>query len=63
MNEIDKDKEVYISCVIGRTAHTASRLLQANGFKTKHISGGINTYRLLPKKNSLVYFHIHVHQI
>lgn len=52
MNEIPKDKLVWIYCAVGVRGYIAARILNQNGYKTKNLAGGFNliklaSYRLL----------------
>lgn len=45
LNEISKDKKIYIYCAIGLRGYVASRILLQNGFsKVYNLSGGYKTY-------------------
>ncbi|EJO5346255.1 CoA-disulfide reductase [Clostridium botulinum] len=53
LNELPKDKEIWIYCQIGLRGYIASRILMANGYKTKNLNGGYKTYimsKFKPKK-------------
>ena len=46
LDELDKEKETIVFCAIGVRAHSASRILQNNGFKNvKLYPGGMRLYR------------------
>lgn len=49
MNELDKDKLIYIYCQVGLRGYVASRLLNQYGFKTKNITGGFKLYNAISK--------------
>ncbi len=52
LGEINKDKEVWINCQVGLRGYIASRILKANGFKVKNMTGGYKSYassRFVPK--------------
>ncbi len=56
MNEIPKDKLVWIYCAVGVRGYIAARILNQNGYKTKNLAGGFNliklsSYRLLKNKD------------
>jgi NADPH-dependent 2,4-dienoyl-CoA reductase/sulfur reductase-like enzyme/rhodanese-related sulfurtransferase len=40
LNELDKNKDVYVHCKIGYTSYIAAKILKAYGFKTYNITGG-----------------------
>ncbi|WFD09859.1 CoA-disulfide reductase [Tepidibacter hydrothermalis] len=44
LDEIPKDKEVYITCQVGLRGYLASRILSQNGYKVKNLDGGYKTY-------------------
>jgi pyruvate/2-oxoglutarate dehydrogenase complex dihydrolipoamide dehydrogenase (E3) component/rhodanese-related sulfurtransferase len=45
VNEIPKDKNIYLFCQIGLRGYVASRILKQNGFRNiKNLSGGYITY-------------------
>jgi NADPH-dependent 2,4-dienoyl-CoA reductase/sulfur reductase-like enzyme/rhodanese-related sulfurtransferase len=41
LNELPRDKEIYVICRSGQRAYTATRILLQNGFKAKDVSGGM----------------------
>ncbi len=46
MNELDKNKEIWIYCQVGLRGYIASRILYQNGFKVKNLTGGYKTKHL-----------------
>lgn len=46
LNEIDKDKEVWIYCQVGLRGYIASRILEQSGFKVKNLTGGYKSKKL-----------------
>lgn len=44
MNELDKDKPVYIICQSGLRSYIASRILMGNGFDAYNFAGGFRFY-------------------
>jgi CoA-disulfide reductase len=44
LNEISKDKTVYVSCQVGLRGYLASRILSENGYGVKNLDGGWKTY-------------------
>jgi len=44
LDEIPKDKDIYIFCEIGLRAYVAYRILVQKGYKVKNLSGGYKTY-------------------
>ena len=46
LNELDKSKEIYVTCQIGLRGYIAQRILMGNGYRTKNLSGGYRRYLL-----------------
>ncbi|KZL92701.1 FAD-dependent oxidoreductase [Clostridium magnum] len=46
MNELDKTKEILVYCQVGLRGYIAARILRANGFKVKNLTGGYKTYTM-----------------
>ncbi len=44
LDEIPKDKDIYVFCEIGLRAYVASRILIQKGYNVKNLSGGYKTY-------------------
>jgi len=44
LNELDKNKKIYITCQIGLRGYIAARLLSQNGFDVYNLSGGYRLY-------------------
>ena len=44
MDEIPKENEILVYCLVGQRSYYASRILSQHGFKVKTISGGYKTY-------------------
>lgn len=44
VDEIPKDKNIYVTCQVGQRGYVGCRILTALGFKCKNIDGGIKTY-------------------
>jgi len=44
LDEIPKDKDIYVFCEIGLRAYVACRILMQKGYKVKNLSGGYKTY-------------------
>ena len=47
MDELPRDREIWVSCEIGQRAYYACRLLTQHGFHARHLSGGYETYRVM----------------
>jgi rhodanese-related sulfurtransferase len=45
LNELPRDKEIWINCGVGQRAYYACRLLAQRGFKPRNLSGGYESYR------------------
>jgi len=45
LNELPKDKTIYIYCQVGIRGYNASRILMQNGYKVKNLDGGFKTYQ------------------
>ncbi|MCM3629323.1 DsrE/DsrF/DrsH-like family protein [Paenibacillus glycanilyticus] len=46
LDELDRNKEIWVYCQVGLRGYTASRILRQNGFKVKNLTGGFKTYKL-----------------
>jgi CoA-disulfide reductase len=44
VDEIPKDKTVYVSCQVGLRGYLASRILKNNGYHVKNVDGGWKTF-------------------
>jgi CoA-disulfide reductase len=44
LNEIPRDKKIYVTCQVGQRGYVACRILEENGIKCTNIDGGIKTY-------------------
>jgi rhodanese-related sulfurtransferase len=44
LSEIDKNKMVFVYCQVGVRGYLATRILLANGFRAKNLSGGYKTW-------------------
>ena len=45
MNELPKDRELWVICQVGLRGHVATRMLLQNGFRARNLSGGYKTWR------------------
>ncbi|HOJ11301.1 MAG TPA: CoA-disulfide reductase [Clostridiales bacterium] len=53
LDEIPKDKDIYIFCQVGLRGYVAYRILTQKGYKSvKNLSGGYKTYQLAVQKQS-----------
>ena len=48
LDELPRDRELWVHCVVGQTAYYACRILQQQGFKVRNLSGGITTLKMEP---------------
>ncbi|MGX1983717.1 CoA-disulfide reductase [Thermolongibacillus altinsuensis] len=44
LNELPKDKTIYVYCQVGLRGYLAARILMQHGFKVKNLDGGYKTY-------------------
>ena len=44
LNELDKNKEIWVYCAVGIRGWIAERILKQHGFKVKNLSGGYKAY-------------------
>lgn len=53
LDEIPRDKELYVFCQVGLRGYVASRILMQKGYtKVKNLSGGYKTYQLAVQKQA-----------
>ncbi len=45
LNELPKDKTIYVYCQVGIRGYNASRILTQNGYNVKNLDGGFVTYQ------------------
>ena len=50
MNELEKEKPVYITCQSGLRSYLACRILSQNGFECYNLSGGYRLYASVEKE-------------
>lgn len=46
LNELPRDQEIWVHCVVGQTSYLATRILKQNGFNVRNISGGFVSYKM-----------------
>lgn len=51
LDEIPKDRELYVYCQVGQRGYTAARLLAQHGFQVKNLDGGFKSYSCVFDKN------------
>lgn len=44
LNELDKNKEIFVYCQVGLRGYIACRILSQHGFKCRNLTGGIRTF-------------------
>ena len=54
LKELDKNKEIIVSCAVGVRGHIASRILIQNGFKVRNLTGGHKVYKNWDYKAELI---------
>jgi rhodanese-related sulfurtransferase len=47
LEELPKDKPIYLSCQVGLRGYLATRILKGNGFKAINLDGGWKTYSVV----------------
>jgi rhodanese-related sulfurtransferase len=47
VEELPRNREIWINCGVGQRSYYACRLLTQRGFKTRNLSGGYESYRAL----------------
>jgi len=53
INELPRDKDIYLFCQVGLRGYVAARMLKQKGFRNvKNLSGGYKTYQLAVQKQS-----------
>jgi len=48
LDELPRDREIWVHCGVGLRSYYASRILRQNGFKVRNLSGGMKTCKALP---------------
>ena len=46
LNELPRDREIWVHCAVGQTAYYAIRLLAQHGFQVRNLSGGITSFQM-----------------
>jgi NADPH-dependent 2,4-dienoyl-CoA reductase/sulfur reductase-like enzyme/rhodanese-related sulfurtransferase len=47
LDELPRDREVWLYCGVGQRAYYATRALMQNGFRVRNLPGGFRTYKLI----------------
>lgn len=48
LDELPRDRQIWVHCGVGQTSYYATRILQQHGFRVRNLSGGITSFRLTP---------------
>ena len=54
LDELDRDKPVYVNCQTGLRSYLACRLLTQYGFTCTHLSGGYGFYQVVTQERQTV---------
>ena len=54
LDEVEKDKPVYVICQSGLRSYIASRILEGNGYETYNFSGGFRFYATVMNDRALI---------
>jgi len=46
LDELDRNKEIWVYCQVGLRGYTASRILTQHGFKVRNLTGGYKSYMM-----------------
>ncbi|MBS3909460.1 MAG: FAD-dependent oxidoreductase [Actinobacteria bacterium] len=52
IDELPKDKDIYLFCQVGLRAYLACRILNQKGYRTKNLSGGYKTFKAANEVNA-----------
>jgi NADPH-dependent 2,4-dienoyl-CoA reductase/sulfur reductase-like enzyme/peroxiredoxin family protein/rhodanese-related sulfurtransferase/TusA-related sulfurtransferase len=52
LNEVPKDKKIYVYCAVGLRGYVAVRMLTQHGYDAHNLSGGFKTYEMVTEKQS-----------
>jgi len=50
LDELPRDREIWVHCGSGQRSYYACRILTQRGFRARNLSGGIQTYQRVPGK-------------
>lgn len=56
LNELDRNKEIWVYCAVGVRGWIGERILKGHGFKTKNLSGGYKAYKTFGYKAKEITF-------
>lgn len=48
LDELPRDREIWVHCGVGQNSYYAVRLLMQHGFAVRNLSGGITSYKMEP---------------
>jgi rhodanese-related sulfurtransferase len=48
LDELPKDREIWLHCGVGKTSYYAARILAQHGFRVRNLSGGFASYKAMP---------------
>lgn len=57
INEIPKNKDIYVTCQVGLRGYVACRILEQNGIKCSNIDGGMKTYLYVKRAEESIKSH------
>ncbi len=60
INQLPKDKEIYVYCQTGIRAYNSSRILMQAGFRVKNLDGGYKSYQCVYAPDTIVGCHTKV---
>lgn len=46
LDELPRDREIWVHCSVGQTSYFAVRLLRQHGFRVRNLSGGFTSYKM-----------------
>jgi len=46
LKELPRDREIWVHCGVGQRSYYASRILKQHGFKVRHLSGGMLSFKM-----------------
>jgi NADPH-dependent 2,4-dienoyl-CoA reductase/sulfur reductase-like enzyme/rhodanese-related sulfurtransferase len=48
LDELPRDREIWVHCGVGQRSYYASRVLKQHGFRVRNLSGGMRSFQMLP---------------
>jgi rhodanese-related sulfurtransferase len=54
VNELNKEKTVYVTCFVGQRGYLAERILKGHGFKALNLSGGYRLYKSIYDEKTIL---------